>query len=126
MGTTNLDTVQATKLNLGGTDLTQTAAQANQIGAAFGTVSFDRAVKWAKVALAAVDTGGGAFAWQNPEGAAIIVLPPIVNVTTKASAACKLDIGTTAANATTPSDNLLDGVDVGTAAGAFGQADGDG
>ncbi len=56
------------------------------------------------------DTAGGLFAWQNPEGAAIIVTRLVMNVTTASTAACLVDIGTTAVSAVTLSDNLLDGV----------------
>jgi hypothetical protein len=79
----------------------------------------ERAVKVAKVALTALDTGGGVLAWQNPEGAAIVVERVVVDATTKATGACTIDVGTTATNATTSSDNLLDGLDVGAAAGTF-------
>lgn len=72
-----------------------------------------------KVALGALDTAGGVLAWQNPEASDIIVDRVELDVTTKASAACTLDVGTTPTSATTSSDNLMDGVDVGTAAGQF-------
>lgn len=79
----------------------------------------DRVSVIAKVDLGAADTGGGVLAWQNPESTSIIIDRIMLNVTTKSSAACTLDVGTTATSATTSSDNLLDGVDVGTAAGLF-------
>lgn len=120
------------ELRLGNTTLTATAAELNQlagatataaqtttIAAAAGTVTFDRLVKVARVALAALDTGGGVLAWQNPEASSIIVHRFFLNVTTKATSACTVDAGTTATNATTSSDNLIDGLDVGTAAGLF-------
>jgi hypothetical protein len=75
--------------------------------------------KIAKVALAAADTGGGVLAWQNPESSSIVITRLVVDVTTKSTAACTVDFGTTETNATTSSDTLLDGVDVGTAAGTF-------
>lgn len=71
-----------------------------------------------KVPLAAVDTAGGLFAWKNPEAGAILVTRVILDVTTKATGACTADVGT-AANGTTSNDGLIDGVDVGTAAGVF-------
>ena len=83
----------------------------------------DRIVKVAKVALGVVDTGGGIFAWQNPEGASIIIQRILLDITTKATAACTLDVGTTATNATTSSDNLIDGVDAHTATGVFDNID---
>lgn len=100
-------------LSINGTDLVATVAELNLLDNA------DRVVKVAKVALAAKDTGGGVFAWQNDEGASIIVQRIILDVTTKASAACTIDVGTTDTSATTSSDNLIDGLDVNTAAGVF-------
>lgn len=69
--------------------------------------------------LAAVDTGGGVFAWQNPETGYILVQHVVMNVTTKTSGACTVDVGTTATNATTSSDNLIDGKDINAATGIF-------
>jgi hypothetical protein len=79
----------------------------------------ERRVKVARVALAALDTGGGVLAWANPESGAVIIERVVIDATTKATAAATIDVGTTATNATTSSDNLLDGLDVGTAAGTF-------
>ena len=76
------------------------------------------ALKCAKVALAASDSAGGVFAWQNPESNAIVVSRVVVDLTTVATAACTVDVGT-AANATTSSDDLLDGLDVNAATGVF-------
>lgn len=76
-------------------------------------------VQVAKVKLNAVDTGGGVFAWKNPENSAIIVERVDVDVTTAATAACTLEVGTTATSATTASNNLIDGLDVHTATGSF-------
>lgn len=70
-------------------------------------------------ALAAVDTGGGVFSWKNPEAGPILVMHLAVIVTTNATGACSLDCGTTATNATTLSDTLIDGKDVNAAAGTF-------
>jgi hypothetical protein len=78
----------------------------------------ERNEKWVKVPLAAVATAGGVLAWQNPEGTPIMVTRLILDVTTPATGACTLDAGT-AADGTTSNDGLLDGVDVGTAAGVF-------
>lgn len=83
-------------------------------------------VKVAKVSLGAADTGGGVFSWQNPEGKAIIVQRVLVDVTTAATGACTIDVGTTATNATTSSDNLIDGADIGTATGVFDNYDNSG
>ena len=104
--------VSGLKIGAGaGTAVTTTAAQLNQVTDAHGTVAFDRAMKVARVALAAVDTGGGVFAWANPEVGSILVERVILDITTQTSGACTLDVGTTAASATTLSDNLIDGVD---------------
>jgi hypothetical protein len=78
-----------------------------------------RIVKVAKVALAAADTEGGVFSWQNNEGASIIIQRIILDVTTKATEACTIDVGTTDTGATTSSNNLIDGLDVHSAAGVF-------
>lgn len=109
----------ANAITFAGTTLSFTAAQFNQIMAAFGTVTFDRGVKVARVALTALDTGGGVFAWANPEAGSIIVERVVLDVTTKSTGASTVDVGTTATSATTSSDNLLDGVDLGTAVGTF-------
>lgn len=74
----------------------------------------DRVEKVVKVALAASDTAGGFFSWANPEASSIIVNAVYLNVTTQSSAACTVDIGTTATNGTTLSDNLIDGLSVAT------------
>lgn len=77
------------------------------------------ALKKVTGALAAVDTGGGIFSWQNPESGYILVRHVVLNVTTKTSAACTVDVGTTATSATTSSDNLIDGKDINAATGIF-------
>jgi hypothetical protein len=77
----------------------------------------------AKVALNAVDTGGGIISWVNPYGLAIIVFKLVIDVTTIASGACSADFGTTVASATTVSDNLIDGLDVHTSTGTFATID---
>lgn len=70
-------------------------------------------------ALAGIaDSGGGIASVANPEGIALIVEGLILDVTTKATGACTADAGI-AANGTTLNDTLIDGVDVGTAAGTF-------
>jgi len=93
--------------------------QVSQLAASVGTVAFDRSVKIARVALAAVDTAGGVFAWANPEAGDILISRLVIDVTTKSTGASTVDIGTTATNATTSSDTLIDGLDTGTAAGIF-------
>jgi len=106
--------------------ITATAGQLNNVGPAFGSVAADRAIKVAIKPLAGATIHAGVDNWQNPEAGSIIIQRVIVDVTTVATAAAKLDIGTTATNATTASDNLIDGIDVNAATGLLGQADGDG
>jgi hypothetical protein len=88
------------------------------LGGSAATSSSPRLIneRVAVLKLAAADTGGGVFAW-NP-GVACIVTRVVLHVTTESDAACTLDIGI-AANGTTLNDTLIDGVDVGTAAGIF-------
>lgn len=86
-------------------------------------VGTSQVVQVAKVALAAVDTGGGLFAWQNPEDVSVLIHSLTINLTTKATGACTADCGTTATSATTLSDNLIDGLDINAATGVFNNAD---
>jgi hypothetical protein len=72
-------------------------------------------VQTAKVALSAVDTAGGFFAWANPETVAIMVIRLVLDITTNSSGACTVDCGI-AANGTTLNDTLIDGASVATAA----------
>jgi hypothetical protein len=72
-----------------------------------------------RVALTASDSAGGVFAWANPHENTVLIKRVVVHVTTVATAACTLDIGTTATSAVTSSDTLLDGLDVNSAAGVF-------
>ncbi len=74
--------------------------------------------KTVKIALIAADTAGGALAWQNPEAGAILVTGVVLDVTTKATGAGTISIGS-AANGTTSAANLIDTLDVGTATGLF-------
>ena len=77
------------------------------------------ALKKATGALAAVDTAGGLFSWKNPETSDILVEHVALVIGTKTTGACTADVGTTAASATTLSDNLIDGKDINAAAGTF-------
>ena len=72
-----------------------------------------------RVALTASDAAGGVFAWANPWETGITIQRVIISITTAASAACTIDIGTTATSAATSSDTLLDGLDVNAATGYF-------
>ena len=75
-------------------------------------------LKSAKVALAAADAAAGVFAWQNPEASAIVVHRLIIDLTTKSTAACTINVGTDG-DGTGSSDNLIDGLDVNAATGVF-------
>lgn len=73
----------------------------------------NRNYKVAKVALTGVaaTTGGALFAWPNPENVSIIIDRLEIDITTKSTGAATADFGV-AANATTTSDNLIDGYNV--------------
>jgi len=60
------------------------------------------------------DTGGGVISLANPFEDNLLVTDVIIDVTTKSTGACTLDVGV-GATATTVADTLIDGVDVGTA-----------
>lgn len=75
--------------------------------------------KTAVVALNGTTINGGVQAWQNPEAGRIAITEVVIAVTTVATAAGALDVGTTATSATTASDNLIDGVDCHSATGEF-------
>lgn len=104
--------------------LTATAATLPN-GTTFGATTplagadFDRIVKIDRVALVASDAAGGLFSWPNPESTSIVIARVVLDVTTDSTGACTVDVGTTATSAATSSDNLIDGLDVGTAAGIF-------
>lgn len=71
-------------------------------------------VKVVKVALSAGDADDFAFAWQNPESTAIMVQRVLVDLTTAGGTANSvLDVGP-AANATTTSATLIDGLNLNT------------
>lgn len=73
---------------------------------------------------AAIHAGtGGVVAWQNPEGADIMVTRVILDLTTVSSGACTLDVGYTVTSATTTSDTFLDGVDANAAVTVFDSMD---
>ena len=101
--------------------VTATAAELNKMdGVAATAAELNRgALRKVTGALAAVDTGGGIFSWQNPESGAILVQHLVLNITTKTAGACSIDAGTTATNGTTSSDTLIDGKDINAATGIF-------
>src|SRR5690242_1872025 len=113
--------IVANAFYLGETLLAFTAAQFNQIMAAFGTVSFDRGVKVARVALVGTTIHGasGFAAWQNPEAGAILILDAHLVPSVASSGAGTIDVGTTATSAVTTSDNIFDGIDANAAAPAY-------
>lgn len=76
-----------------------------------------------KVPLTALDTGGGVLSWQNPETVPIAVTKLEIDTLIKSIAASTVDAGTTVASATTSSNNLLTGLDTGTAIGLFNNTD---
>lgn len=71
-------------------------------------------VKMIRVALGVADTAGGVLAWLNPEQSAIQIINFQIDITTAATGGCTLDFGA-AANATTSSDTLINGVNSGAA-----------
>lgn len=77
-------------------------------------------VKSVRVPLGALDVAGGLLSWQNPEtGRDIAILGIELDVTTKTTAACTGDFGTTPTSGATLSDNLIDGLDLNAATGFF-------
>ena len=95
-----------TQANAGKMDKMCPVADSNTLGTRMRSLETANTVK---VALAAADTAGGLLAWANPEGATIIVTHVVVDVTTGSTGACTADFGV-AANGTTLSDTLLDGI----------------
>jgi len=132
----NVDVLAVADLKIGsgaGTSVTSTAAEINALHSSGVTnadlvklhtmtataTEVNRAVKKANGALAAVDTAGGLFSWANPETGDILVVHVALVSTHVSTGACTVDVGTTAATATTLSDNLIDGKDVNAATGTF-------
>jgi len=75
-------------------------------------VQNDKASGMAEGTLTAGAADAFAFAWQNPHAAKIIVEKLVIDVTTAGgTATAVLNVGS-AANATTESDNLIDGADL--------------
>lgn len=99
---------------------TQVADQDNITAIINGTRNITSgAYKTVVVPLNGTTIHGAVQAWQNPEAGRIAITEVLVAVTTVATAAGALDVGTTASSATTASDNLIDGVDVHSATGEF-------
>jgi hypothetical protein len=80
--------------------------------------------RWVVVDLAAdaTPTGGDMISVANPEGEDLLVDMVIIDVTTEVTGAATADVGV-AANGTTSSDNLLDALNIGAAAGTFNNSD---
>lgn len=81
---------------------------------------------WVSGNLTASDTAGAIFNWTNDQERAVIVDGVYVDVTTKASSACTMDVGYTVTSTATSSDTLIDGQDINTATGVFNSVDGAG
>lgn len=100
-----------------GTDSSIIAGELAKIDAELDTLAASDAagLKVARVALIGGDADDFAFAWANPETSKIIVSRVVVDVTTKsATDGSRLNVGP-GATATTPSDTLIDGLDIATA-----------
>lgn len=80
--------------------------------------AFENVYSVALTDAGAVTTAGGVVKLQNPETTSIIVTQVIVDLTTAATAAATVDIGTDT-DGTTSSDNLIDGLDINAATGVF-------
>lgn len=79
-------------------------------------------IRTARVALT-TDTGNaGMLSWQNPEEHPVIIQRIILDVTTPATGAAIANFGSDGDGTGTSSD-LIDGVDIGTAAGVFDNID---
>jgi len=110
-------------LKISGIAVTSSAAELNKLDGATVTTAeinllagTDRIVRTEVVPLAAVDTAGGVFAWAP--GAAAIIQRVFLDVTTKTTEACTIDVGV-ANDGTTLSDTLIDGLDINAATGLF-------
>lgn len=70
-----------------------------------------------RIALAAGEGAAGILSQVNPEGVDLIITRLVIDLQTKATGACTADFGVAATAVS--NDTLLDGVDLGTAAGVF-------
>ncbi len=105
------------KLVVGGVALVAaTMTVLNTLATALGTVTFDKAPKIAKTAITGAALQAGVLNWANPEAVAIVIKRVWLDVTTPSTGASTINVGTTATTVTTSSDNLIDGVDSGSAA----------
>lgn len=103
------------------TALTSTSAAMQQVFTSFGTVTFDRSVKCARVALTTATTN--ILTWANPEADSILITKIVVDLTAASTTGGQTaNFGTTAVSATTTSDTLIDGADISAAAAIFDNA----
>jgi hypothetical protein len=98
--------------------VTATAAELNILDGVTATAAEINRGAFKKV-TGALETPDTIFSWQNPESGPILVQHLVINVTKVSDGDCTIDCGTTDISATTTSDNLIDGLDVGTATGTF-------
>ena len=119
VGTDIVQALNVTKtLALAGTQVTATAADLNLV-AGMAAANTNAGIKRvAKVALRP-STPAAACSPAEPRVRRVLVNRVTLDVTTKATAACTVDVGTTSVSGTTSNDGLMDGLDVGTAAGTF-------
>jgi hypothetical protein len=94
-----------------------------ELGDRVAILGAEAAVQTVVVPLVAVDTAGGAFSWQNPTGKRIHVQRLDLDVTTIATAAGTISVGSTPTSAVTSSANLLDTLDVHSGTGLFSSTD---
>jgi len=85
----------------------------------FSDSSYGEDGRWVSGNLTASDTAGAIFNWTNIEEGAVIVDGVFVDVTTKTTSGCTLDVGYTATSTATSSDTLIDGQDINAATGVF-------
>jgi len=80
-----------------------------QQGTTIVSANNSRALKVAKVALAAANDGANCFNWQNPESTEVLVTRVMVNVTTAGGdAASRMNVGVVAATGATANDIFND------------------
>lgn len=77
-------------------------------------MAFENGSFRATLTAATGTTAGGVLALANPEGVDIVITRFILNISTKSTGAASVDAGV-AANGSTSSDTLIDGLSVATA-----------
>jgi len=115
-----VDTADSYQLKYNKNGTVVTVIDSTNVATAGGaTVAGTQKIVKMSLAGATWHTGNGTadyLSWTNPEAGTVIINRVIIYTTTKSSGAATADIGTTATDNHTSSDNLLDGVDIGTAA----------